>query len=121
MPLLNNIPVLQIPLQKLDNKLDMSRFIIDVLCLIKGISLSKNELIALSYFMTEGYTDVIKEQLITTKLTKNKNSLANILTSLRKHGIIVKEKSFPFNESLAPAFRFQIPETLKIQITLDRT
>lgn len=121
MALLNNIPVLQIPTQKLDNKLDMAKFVIDFLCLVKGISLSKNEAIALSYFMTEGYSDVIKEQLITTKLTKNKNSLANILTTLRKHGIIVKERNFPFNESLAPAFKFQVPDKLKIEITLDRT
>ena len=116
----NKTAVMSIPVQKLENKVDMAKFVIEILCLIKGISLSKNEKIALSYFMTEGYSTVIKEQLINTKLTKNKNSLANILTSLRKHGIIVKEKSFPFRESLAPAFKFELPEILKIIVTLDR-
>lgn len=118
---LNNTPTLQVPLQKLSTKIDMAKFIIDLLCLVKGISLSNNETIVLSYFMAEGYTGVIKDKLISTKITKNKNSLGNILTMLRRHGIIIKDKQFPFNESLAPAFKFQIPETLNIQITLDRT
>lgn len=117
----NKIPTLKIPVQKVENQLDMARFVIDLLCLLKGISLSKSEKLALSYFMTEGYNDVIKEKLISSKLTKNKFSLGNTLTALRKQGIIMKEKSFPFNESLAPAFRFQMPDRLNIQLTLDRT
>lgn len=112
---------LKIPVIKLDNEIDEAKFIIDILCMIKNISLSKGEKLALAYFMVEGYTDAVKDRLIVTRLTKNKQSLANILTTLRKHGIIIKERAFPFNESLAPAFKFKIPEILNIHITLDRT
>lgn len=114
----NQIAVLKISNFKVDTKTETAAIIIDFICRLKGIKLSRTEVYVLAHFMCEGYNQVTREQIISGGLLKNNQSLANTLSTLRKQGVIVKDK---YKEVIAPDFRIPITDKIKIDIMLDNT
>lgn len=114
----NKITSLRLPSYKVANKIDQTNILVEFILILKKIKLSKTEKQVLSHFMIEGYSEISKEQILNDKLLHSVNSLANTLTSFRKHGILTKEK---FKEVLAPDFRIPITEKININITLDNS
>ncbi len=113
-----SITQLKIPSYKVSNKNNLAILLVKFICILKSIKLSDTEIIVLAYFMVEGYNQVTKEQIVTSKLLKNKASLANTLTTFRKNGIFTREH---FKEVLAPDFRYPITDKIRIDITLDNS
>ena len=81
--------------------------------------LSETELHALTYFVINGYTKLSRESLIDIKLLKNKNSVANLVHSFRKYGIVVKSS---FGEELHSDFKFDVKDldAIKIEILIKK-
>lgn len=114
----NKITSLKIPSYKVGNKIELSQLLVEFICILKKIKLSKTEQQVLAHFMVEGYSEISKEQILTGKLLHTKSSLANTLTSFRKNGILTKVK---FKEALAPDFAIPLTDKININITIDNT
>jgi len=114
----NKITALKIDSFKVNSRLEMSNLLVQFICILKKIKLSKMEILVLGYFMVEGYNQITKEYIIDSKLLANKQSLANTLTTFRKNGILIMEK---FTEVLAPDYRYPITEKINLNITLDNS
>lgn len=112
------IALLKISSFKVSSKAELAAVLVDFLCRLKGIKLSRTEVYVLSHFMCEGYNQVTKEQIISGGLLKNSQSLSNTLTTLRKQGVIIKDG---YKEAIAPDFRIPITDKVKIDIMLDNT
>lgn len=72
------------------NSFDLTKLVVKIIAITKNLTLSETELHALTYFVIHGYSKMTREQLITTKILKNKNSVANLVHAFRKYGIVVK-------------------------------
>lgn len=72
------------------NNFDMTKLIIKIISVTKNLHLSETELHALTYFVVNGYSKVSRENLVNTKLLKNKNAVNNLVHAFRKYGVIVK-------------------------------
>jgi len=101
------------------NTFDMAKLLVKVIVITKNLSLSETELHALTYFVVNGYSKVSREGLITTKLLKNKSSVANLVHSFRKYGIITKNN---FGEELASDFNISVDDLdiIKIEILIKK-
>jgi|SRR6187402_65073 len=97
------------------NSFDMARLLVRILAITKGLSLSETELHALTYFVINGYSKVSREDLIVTKLLKNKNSVSNLVHSFRKYGIIVKNS---FGEELNSDFNIPLQDLDGIKVEM---
>ena len=75
---------------KSTNSFEMTRVIMKLVSVTKHLSLSDTEIFALTYFVINGYNKVTKEELVSNKLFKTKNSVSNTISKFRKYGIIVK-------------------------------
>jgi len=114
----DKITVIKIPSFKVERKLHAASIIVEFICSLKSISLSKTEICVLAHFMCEGYNEISREQVIDGKLLKNKNTLANMLTVFRKHGILKKDG---YKEHLSVDFSYPITDKIKFEIMLDNT
>src|SRR5690349_20944522 len=83
------------------NSFDMTKLIVKIICLSKSLSLSNTELHALTYFVVNGYSKISRDNLITTKLLKNRNAVSNLVYAFRKYGLVVKTNK---GEELNPEF-----------------
>lgn len=114
----NKIAILKLSSFKVESKMHSAIILIDFICGLKNIKLSKTEKYVLAHFMCEGYNQITKEQVVDGKLLKNKNSLANTLTIFRRAGILKRDE---FKEVLANDFLIPITDKIKIDVTLDNT
>lgn len=99
----------------LKNHFDMVKLLVRMIAITKNLDLSETELYALTYFVINGYSKVSREALVTTKLLKNKSSVANLVYSFRKYGIIVKNS---FGEELASDFDMDVKDVEGIKIEM---
>jgi len=97
------------------NSFDMIKLAIKIISVSKNLSLSETELHALTYFVTNGYSKISREDLITTKLLKTKNAVANLVHSFRKYGIIVKNS---FGEEISSDFNLQANDVDGIKLEM---
>lgn len=100
---------------KLGNTFDMTMFVVKIIAFSKNLSLSKTEIQALSYLIINGLSKKSKEELVETKLLKTYNATANLISSFRKYGIIVKH---PFGERFSPEFSFNLEDFNFAKISL---
>lgn len=98
------------------NKLDMATFMVRLVSMLKGIQLSKNEVLILSHFMLEGYNKVTKEHIVEYKLLTSPQSVANIVSKFKKYGLIVKDG---FQDKLHPDLTIPIASIDRIKLILD--
>lgn len=79
------------------NSFDLTKLVVKIIAITSVykrlhlfyLTLSETELHALTYFVIHGYSKMTREQLITTKILKNKNSVANLVHAFRKYGMLV--------------------------------
>ncbi len=86
---------------KTENSVDQIKKAVKIICLLNNISVSDTEAVILTHFILEGFNKVSREEILKQKLVKNYNNLANIVSSLRKRGLIVKNG---FKEDLFSEF-----------------
>ena len=113
-----DIVSLKIPSYKVGNKIEQTQILVEIICALKKIKLSRTEIQVLSHFMIEGYSEISKEQILQQKLLHSKSSLSNTLTDFRKSGILVKEN---FKEVLSSDFRIPLKSKININVTLDNS
>ena len=65
---------------------DMTKLLVKIIAITKNLSLSDTELHALTFFIVNGYSKITREELISSKILKNKNSVSNLVHSFRKIG-----------------------------------
>lgn len=70
--------------------IERDKFYVSLILLSKGIKLSNTELLVLTTFFSNGYNKSTRDKIIESKLVKNSGNLGNILLTLRKNKIIVK-------------------------------
>lgn len=75
---------------KTQNKIDQVKKAIKILAILNDIKISETESVILTEFILEGFNKVSRESILEHKLVKNYNNLANIISSLRGKGLIVK-------------------------------
>lgn len=75
---------------KAANSFDMVKLVVQFIATTKGLILSNTEVFALTYFVVNGYNKITREELITNKLLKSVNAVANLVSKFRKYGIIQK-------------------------------
>ena len=101
---------------KTNNKIDMAKIIVSLVSLTKNISLSSSETLILAHFVGEGYNDYTKEAIVKNKLLKNQASLSNMISKLRKYGLI---KNKGFGECLCEELNFNLGDVCLFKILLD--
>ena len=103
---------------KTNNSFDLTKLVVKIVAITKNLTLSETELHALTYFVIHGYSKITREELITTKILKNKNSVANLIYSFIKYGIVLKnnfceEIHTDFNLTIADMDAFKLEMIIK--------
>jgi len=75
---------------KVPNDFDMVKVIAQLISVTKNITFSDTELFALTFFIMKGYTKITKEELVTNKLLKTHNAVANLISKFRKYGLLTR-------------------------------
>jgi hypothetical protein len=88
---------------KMSSEFEMVKTVAKFLTTSKNLVLSDTELYALTMFIIKGYNKVVKEELITIKLLKSSNAVANLLSRFRKFGILNKTVK---GEELSEDYKF---------------
>jgi len=101
---------------KTTNRIEMAKFLVQIVCIMKGIKLSRTEVIVLTHFVTEGLNQVSKETLVSNKILGSMGVVSNIVSRLRKYGLIVQNG---FKEELCKELNFALSDVLLIKILLD--
>lgn len=98
-----------------NSSFDMARLLVRIIAITKGLLLSETELHALAFFVINGYSKITRESLISTKLLKNKNSVANLVHNFRKYGIIIKNN---YGEELNKDFNIPLSDIDGVKVEL---
>jgi len=101
------------------NSFDLTKLVLKIIAITKNLTLSETELHALTYFVIHGYSKITREELITTKILKNKNSVANLVHAFRKYGIVIKKN---FGEEISADFNLPLKEVdgVKLEILIKK-
>lgn len=70
--------------------LERNKLYVQLVCNIRELILSNTDILILSEFLSGGYNEFTKQELIRSGVVKNMANLANMLSKYRKMGIIVK-------------------------------
>jgi len=70
--------------------IERDKFYVNLILLSKGIKLSNTELLVLTAFFSNGYNKATRDKIIENKLVKNSGNLANILLTLRKNELLIR-------------------------------
>jgi len=97
------------------NSFDLTKLVIKLVSVTKNLTLSETELHALTYFVIHGYSKITREELITTKILKNKNSVANLVHAFRKYGIVVKNN---FGEEISADFNLPLQDIDAVKLEM---
>jgi len=97
------------------NSFDLTKLVVKIISVTKNLTLSETELHALSYFVIHGYSKITREELITTKILKNKNSVANLVHAFRKYGIVVKNN---FGEEISSDFNLPLQDIDAVKLEM---
>jgi len=94
---------------------DLTKLVVRIIAITKNLTLSETELHALTYFVTHGYSKITREELITAKILKNKNSVSNLVYAFRKYGIVVKNN---FGEEIHNDFNLPISDIDAVKLEM---
>lgn len=97
------------------NSFDLTKLVVKIVAITKNLTLSETELHALTYFVIHGYSKITREELITTKILKNKNSVANLVHAFRKYGIVVKNN---FGEEISADFNLPLQDIDAVKLEM---
>lgn len=101
------------------SRFDLAKLVIKLISITKNLTLSETELYALTYFVIHGYSKITREELIATKILKNKNSVANLVHAFRKYGIVVKNN---FGEEISRDFNLPLQDidVVKLEVVIKK-
>lgn len=74
-----------------DTLFDNIRLYISLVCIVKGIEITRNDNLIIAHFMKDGFNEVTKDNIINMQLVKNKQVLTNAICKYRKIGLIVRD------------------------------
>ena len=75
---------------KTSNKIDQIKKSVKIISILNNVKIGDTEAIVLTHFILEGFNKITREAIINQKIVKNTANLANVITSLRNKGIIIK-------------------------------
>lgn len=101
---------------KTSSKIDMIKKVVSIYCLLSQIKLSETEILTLCYFIVYGYSNNTKELIITSKIVGGRDSLDNIISKLRKMGLIQGRGE---NAKLNPQIAYNVTPVMGLFIKLD--
>lgn len=106
---------------EVDNKIDFIKQCIRLYCFNKVISISENSLTILAYLIAYGARKKTIELIKSSNFVKHEGTVDNIISSLRKKGLLIKEDigpdSFPEGLNFNPN-EPQIGYIIKIKNTI---
>lgn len=102
-------------------KLDLTKFMLKMICMAREISLSDSQLTVLSYFIIYGINTKTKDLILNAKVCKNLNVIKGIMTKLKKNNFIYKDdlngKTYiaedlriPLNDTIGLYFKLSVDE-----------
>ena len=97
------------------NSFDLARLVVKLISVTKSLTLSETELHALTYLVTHGYSKITREELINLKILKNKQSVANLVHTFRKYGIIIKNN---FGEEIHGDFNLPLNDIDAVKLEM---
>lgn len=111
--------LVQIPIDS-NSTFDMVALVTRFVTISKGNNISETDIIAISHFIIHGLSKNTRDQLVTNKLYKNKQGVDNMMSRLRKYGIVVKTN---YGDRLAEDFAFYFPdiEVIKFEAIIKRS
>lgn len=101
---------------KTSSKLDMIKKIIQIYCLLSNIKLSETETVVICYFIIYGYSNETKQLIIDSKIVGGRDSLDNIISKLRKMGLIEGRGD---KAKLNPQIAYNVTSVMGLFIKLD--
>lgn len=101
---------------KTNSRIEQAKLIVSIVTLLKGIKLSNTEILVLSHFLMEGYNQVTKEIIVNNGILKNMLVLGNLISRLRKSGLIVHNN---FREELCIELNMKLDDVVLLKILLD--
>ena len=101
---------------KTNSRIEQAKLIVNIVTLLKGIKLSNTEVLVLAHFLMEGYNQVTKEHIVTNGILKNLMVLGNLISRLRKSGLIVHNN---FKEELCTELNMKLDDIVLLKILLD--
>lgn len=97
---MSSVPLIKIE-KKVQGKIEQAKLIISLFCKLSKIKLSETELAVIAYFMVYKLTKQTEELILKSELLANDNSLQNVMSKLRKVGLIIrKDKKDYINDIL---------------------
>lgn len=81
--------------RKTSSKIDLAEKIISIHCVLNNIHLNSNSVYILACLMVYGASDKTKRFLKESGVFKNPVSVMNVVSSLRKKGLLLKERIGP--------------------------
>lgn len=102
-------------------KLDLTKFMLKMICMAREINLSDSQLTVLSYFIIYGINTKTKDLILNAKVCKNLNVIKGIMTKLKKNNFIYKDdlngKTYiaedlriPLNDTIGLYFKLSVDE-----------
>ena len=102
-------------------KLDLTKFMLKMICMAREINLSDSQLTVLSYFIIYGINTKTKDLILNSKVCKNLNVIKGIMTKLKKNNFIYKDdlngKTYiaedlriPLNDTIGLYFKLSVDE-----------
>lgn len=101
---------------KTTSKIELAKKIISIYCLLSGIKLSETEIATICYFIVYGYSNETKDLIINSKIISGRDSLDNIVSKLRKLGLIIGKGN---KTSLNPQIAYNLTPVMGLFIKLD--
>ena len=96
--------------KKANGKIEQTKTILSVFCLLSNIRLSETELTVLAYFLVYKDSDETRQLILKSELLKSEDSLNNTICKLNKFGLVRKSSSTKRYE-VADRIKFQ-PDTV---------
>lgn len=84
--------------------------------MLADIKLSETEMIVICYFIVYGYSNETKDLIITSKIVGGRDSLDNIVSKLRKFGLIQGRGD---KAKLNPQIAYKVTPVIGLFIKLD--
>lgn len=77
--------------RKTANGMELTILVLTIYCLLKEVKITKTEVLVLAYLVRYGIKKATKDMIVRSQIL-TANSLENMISHLRKLGLVVKDK-----------------------------
>lgn len=92
--------------KKTNGKIEQTKVILSIFCLLSNIRLSETELTVLAYFLVYRDSEETRGLILKSEILKSEDSLNNTICKLNKFGLVRKSASTK---------RYEVSETINFQ------